>query len=80
IFTVYTPEPITMDKLLDVKDYIQYKMDEYNSVNRTLFVLSSLDYEQAEVKKTYQFGAMTALIASIIIGLGALFIRREFFV
>ncbi|MBU0577852.1 hypothetical protein KKF73_04785, partial [Patescibacteria group bacterium] len=47
IFTVYTPEPITMDKLLDVKDYIQYKMDEYNSVNRTLFVLSSLDYEQA---------------------------------
>ena len=51
IFTVYTAESIEMDKLIDVKDYIQGKLDDYNSVNRTKFVLSSLDYEQLEVKK-----------------------------
>ena len=80
IFTVYTPEPIAYEKLLDVKDYIQYKMDEYNNVNRTLFVLSSLDYEQIEVSKTYQFGAIVALLTSLVIGLGFIFVRREFFV
>ncbi len=78
IFTVTTPEPIEMSKVVEVKDYIQKKMDEYNSVNRTQFVLSSLDYEQAEISKTYGFGAIVALITSIIIAMGILFIKKEF--
>lgn len=77
IFTVYTAEPIEMDKLLDVKNYVQGKLDSYNSVNQTKFVLSNLDYEQFEVKNTYVTGAGIALIISIIIGGAIIFIRRE---
>ena len=54
-------------------------MDEYNSVNRTQFVLSSLDYEQVEISKTYGFGVIVALIASIVVALGLLFIKKEFY-
>ncbi|MBN2087790.1 hypothetical protein JW758_05565 [Candidatus Peregrinibacteria bacterium] len=79
IFTVTTPEPIEMSKIIQVKDYIQKKMDEYNDVNRTKFVLSSLDYEQAEICKTYGFGAMVALIVSLVVAGCSLFIRKEFF-
>ena len=79
IFTVTTSEPIEMNKLVDVKNYVQKKMDEYNSVNRTKFVLSSLDYEQAEIRKTYGFGVIVALIASMVIALGLLFIKKEFY-
>lgn len=78
IFTVTTPKPIEIGKLIEVKDYVQKKMDDYNSVNRTKFVLSSLDYEQAEVSKTYAFGVIVALITSIIIAMGLLFIKKEF--
>jgi len=77
IFTVYTAEPIEMEKLLDVKNYIQGKLDSYNSVNQTKFVLSNLDYEQLEIQKTYATGAGIALIVSITIGAAIIFIRRE---
>ena len=80
IFTVYTPEPIEMDKVFDVKDYIQYKMDEYNNVNRTKFVLSSLDYEQVTTQKSYKFGAIVSFILSIVVAIGLIFVRREFFI
>jgi len=80
IFTVYTPEAIEMDKLVSVKNHIQKKLDDYNLVNRTKFVLSSLDYEQAEVRKTYGYGAGLALLVSVVVGLAVLFVRREFFV
>lgn len=80
VFTVYSDEPIEFEQLIKVKDYIQYKMDEYNSVNRTEFILSSLDYEQIEVSKTYKFGATVALLGALVIGLGIIFVRREFFV
>ena len=79
IFTVTTQEPIEIGKLIEVKDYIQKKMDEYNSVNLTKFVLSSLDYEQAEVRKTYCFGAIVTLITTMLIAFGLLFIRKELF-
>lgn len=79
IFTVYTLEPIEMGKLIAVKDYIQGKLDAYNSVNQTKFVLSSLDYEQFEVKKTYDYGAVTALIVSVIIAFAFLFAKKEFY-
>jgi hypothetical protein len=77
IFTVYTSEPIEMDKLIKVKDYIQSKLDDYNSVNQTKFVLSNVDYEQAEIKKTYAYGAGIALVVSIVIGLACFFVKNE---
>jgi len=80
VFTVYTSEPIGMDKLVSVKDYIQGKLDEYNSINSTKFVLSNLDYEQIEMKKSYEYGALSALIVSLIVGFGIIFLKREFFV
>lgn len=79
IFTVTTPEPIEMGKVIEVKDYVQKKMDEYNSTNKTQFVLSALDYEQVEISKSYGFGAVVALIASVVIALGLLFIQKELF-
>jgi len=79
VFTVYTANPIEQQKLVSVKDYIQGKLDEYNNVNRTKFVLSNLDYEQVEIKKSYEYGALSALIASFIIVLGIVFLKREFF-
>jgi len=78
IFTVTTPVEIETGKIIVIKDYIQGKIDDYNELNRTKFVLSNLDYEQVEVGKSYAFGAVVALIASLVIGLGLLFIRREF--
>jgi hypothetical protein len=77
IFTVYTSEPIEMDKLIKVKDYIQSKLDDYNSVNQTKFVLSNVDYEQTEIKKTYAYGAGIALAVSIVIGLACFFVKNE---
>jgi hypothetical protein len=77
IFTVTTPEPISAEKLLYVKDYIQGRLNEYNSTNRTQFFLSSLDYGQTEIKRSYAYGAGIALIVSIVAGLACLFIKNE---
>jgi capsular polysaccharide biosynthesis protein len=79
IFTVYTPELIDAGKIIEVKNYIQARMDDYNEVNQTKFVLSNLDYEQVKVKKSYGFGATTALVLSLVVGVGIIFIRKEFF-
>lgn len=79
IFTVNTPVAIDPGKIITIKDFIQGKMDDYNELNKTKFVLSNLDYEQVELQKTYRFGATVSLIASVVLGLGLLFIRKEFF-
>ena len=79
IFTIYTSSPIEFEKVVAVKDYIQEKLNSYNSTNRTQFVLSNLDYDQAEIQKTYDFGAMVALIISLLAGLSALFVKKELF-
>jgi hypothetical protein len=79
IFIVTTPVQIEKATLLKVKDFIQNKLDEYNDLSKTKFVLSNMDYEQIQIQKTYAYGAMLALIASLVIALGALYLRREFF-
>ena len=79
IFTIYTSSPIDFDKVVATKDYIQGKMNEYNSTNRTQFVLSNLDYDQIEVQKTYGYGAIIALIVSLIAGFTVLFLKKELF-
>lgn len=77
IFTLSSPKPVELDTLYTVKNFIQSKIDEYNSVSQTEFVLTNLDYEQVEIKKSYAFGAIITLLLTVVLGLGALFIRRE---
>ena len=78
IFSVDSPNSIDKETLVAVKDHIQGKIDEYNAVSQTEFVLTNLDYELVEIKRSYQFGAVVTLIATIVIGLALIFIRKEF--
>ncbi len=80
IFTVTTSSPIGKETLLKVKDFMQNKLDEYNTLSKTKFVLSNMDYEQVKIQKTYAYGAMLALAVSLVISLGALYLKREFVV
>jgi len=77
IFTVESPIALKQAALVGVKDYIQGKLNEYNSVNQTEFVLTNLDYELVEIKRSYQFGAVTTLIASTALAMAFLFLRKE---
>ncbi len=77
IFTLNTLEPVKPETLIMVKNFLQSKIDEYNSVSQTEFVLTNLDYEQIELKKSYSFGATVTLLVTIVLGLGLIFIRRE---
>ena len=79
IFTVTTKKSITFDELKKVKDFLQKKIDEYNLNTKTKFVLTNVDYEQAEIVRSYSFGALFTLVLSIAIGLAILFVRKEFF-
>lgn len=78
IFSVNSPTPIEKETLVAVKNHIQTKIDEYNAMSQTEFVLSNLDYELVEIKRSYQFGAVVTLIATLVIGLALIFIRKEF--
>lgn len=78
IFVLQSPVPVKQEALIEVKDFIQGKLDAYNSVNQTEFVLSNLDYELVEIRRSYQFGATVALIASITLAAALLFLRKEF--
>ncbi|MFC1729828.1 hypothetical protein ACFL6I_05780 [candidate division KSB1 bacterium] len=79
IFSLITKEPIDFDQLEGAKGYLQAKIDEYNTNANTQFILTNVDYEQAEISRSYGFGAMTTLLLSIILGLAILFTRKEFF-
>jgi hypothetical protein len=78
IFTVSTNSPISRDDLINVKDYIQSKIDEYNKHTDTEFMLTNADYEQVEVIHTYFFGAIIALVISLAAGFAIVFIKEEF--
>ena len=78
IFVVTSPVPLEKEVLINVKDFIQSKIDQYNAVSQTEFVLSNLDYELVEIKRTYTFGAMVTLIVTLVIAFGYLFVRKEF--
>jgi hypothetical protein len=79
IFSIKTSAPIDFGKLKDVKNFLQAKMDEYNSKTNTQFVLTNVDYEQAEITKSYAFGALITLVLTCVAGMAVLFIRKEFF-
>lgn len=78
IFTVSSPSPVERDTLVAVKDHIQGKIDQYNAVSQTEFVLTNIDYELVEIKRSYQFGAMVTLIITFVIAFALIFIRKEF--
>lgn len=79
IFTLTTSDPIDFDQLEGAKNFLQAKIDEYNSNTNTKFVLTNVDYEQVEVSRSYGFGALITLILSVMVGFGILFVRKEFF-
>lgn len=78
IFTVESPAALKLESLIEVKDYIQGKLNDYNRVNQTEFVLTNVDYEQVEIKRSYAFGAAVTLIVTLVLASGILFIKREF--
>ncbi len=78
IFTLNSYQPVELETLEGVRTYIQTRIDEYNSVSQTEFVLTNMDYELVEIKKSYAFGAVVTLLASLVVGLALAFIRREF--
>lgn len=78
IFVLNTPSPIELEDLRKVKAFIQSKIDDYNEVSQTEFVLTNVDYNQLEEKKTYAFGAVVVLAFTLILALAWGFIRREF--
>jgi hypothetical protein len=79
IFTVSTNSPVGFEKLEKTKDFLQGKIDEYNSNTNTNFVLTNVDYEQNEIARSYAFGALITLFLTGAIGIGILFVRKEFF-
>lgn len=79
IFTLTTKRSIPFAELYKAKTFLQEKMNEYNQNTNTKFVLTNVDYEQAEIARTYAFGAVFTLLLSFVAGLAILFIRKEFF-
>ncbi|MBN2096393.1 hypothetical protein JW752_03240 [Candidatus Peregrinibacteria bacterium] len=79
IFTLTTDTPITFEQLKAAKTFLQDKLDDYNDKTHTKFVLTNVDYNQTEVKRSYPFGALTVFILSVVLGMAILFVRKEFF-
>ncbi len=79
IFTVGSREPLRQEQLEGVRAFFQSEIDAYNALSQTRFVLSNSDYEVADVSKSYALGAIAVLLASGVLWLGILFVKREFF-
>lgn len=76
IFNLDSPEEIKKETLFEVKEFVQEKIDEYNSVSQTEFVLTNFDYEQITQKNTYGFGAIVTFFLSLTIA-GGIIILKE---
>lgn len=79
ILTLKTSDLIAYEKLYEVKDYLQDRIDEYNSNTNTRFVLTNVDYEQIEVRRGYLMGSIATFILTTVAALMLAFVRREFF-
>lgn len=77
IISLATPMPIERETLIQVAKYLQAKIDDYNEVSETEFILTQLDYELLENQKTYGFGAGVAFVVTLIIAVGVWYLRRE---
>ncbi len=77
IITLNTPSTIPSDALMKVKDFVQAKINAYNEVSQTKFILTQVDFAQTDQQKTYTFGAGVTLIITLILAMGIAFLRRE---
>lgn len=77
VFVFKTQTPLGETTLKDAAYFIQSKIDAYNQMTRTRFLLSNLDVESREVTKTYTSGALAVFAASLVVGAGLIFMRRE---
>ncbi len=71
------PEPIEKTMLVGLKDMVQIKIDDYNEVSQTEFILTNFDYQTSTHQRTYTLGAIITLIASIVVWMGIWLIRKE---
>lgn len=78
IFTLSSPAMIDEGALAKVKDFVQSKIDEYNTASLTEFTLTNLDYEQVEIRRSYAFGSIVTLLCSFVIAAAVFFVRAEF--
>lgn len=76
VFVVQSKEPLKEDLLLKTKDYVQKKLDDYNRVSGTAFILTQLDYENRLLKRGYLSGALIALLASGILWAGWIYFKK----
>lgn len=78
IFVLSTPTSLELDKLIETKNFLQSKIDAYNEVGQTKFILTNFDYDQVKNQRSYQFGAIVIFIASLVFAVTWSFVRREF--
>ena len=78
IYTITSSDEITEGQLMRTKDFIQAEIDKYNQKTNTHFMLTNADYERYKVERSYMEGLLMTFIASIIVGLGMVFLKREF--
>ncbi len=79
IFTVNTKKaPIKLEQIKKVKNFLQIKLNDFNTKTKTGFILTNAEYQQVITVRSYTFGALFTLALSMIAGLGLLFIRKEF--
>jgi hypothetical protein len=79
ILTLTTKEPIDQKQMVQAKDFLQSRIDEYNKNTNTKFILTNVDYELSQVQRTKLGGATYALILSLVLGAAYLFLKKEFF-
>jgi hypothetical protein len=79
VFTLTSKSPIDQAQLFGARDFLQSKLDEYNKNTNTKFILTNTDYEISENQRSYSLGAGFALMLSLVIGFGFLFLKKEFF-
>ncbi len=77
IFNLNSTKAIEEGTLFEVKEFVQRKIDEYNSVSQTEFILTNFDYEQITQTNTYKFGAMVVFFLSLTFTLGVVIIKES---
>jgi len=79
VLTLTTKSPIDEKQLKAAKNFLQTKLDEYNKNTNTKFILTNVDYDQSEIRRSYALGASFAFILSLFLAFGVLFLKKELF-
>lgn len=78
VFLIESNDPMSIDQLKGAKDYLQGKIEEYNSNTNTQFVMTNVDYEQLESSRSYAFGALVSLAIAVLLFL-LIFFTKEIY-